>query len=263
MFFPIESANLVNLVFVYLLVGIRFLGMLYTSAAMMSETVPEPVRFWLAFMLALIVVPLVDIKISTALLGSWVFLFILAVREFVIGAAVGFFVGLPIYAMQASGYFDGMQMGLSMMNVFDPMSQGQVNLLGQVKYLLAVWFFFHWDGHLLLVQSVRQSLEIVPVGIGELGLITKIPWGRWLQNMFEVALRMSLPIMSSLLLAEIGLGFIARTVPQMNVFTLGIPLKIGLGLILLIVVLPMMVDVFHTEIEKALRMTLEGISQWR
>ena len=263
MFPTLANEALVNLIVVHFLVSIRFLALLLTASTFLLPSFPNPARFWLSVMLAVVVTPMVEIEIPTVLLSSWLYIAIMGVREFIIGAAVGFISSLPLYAMQVSGYLDSTLMGFNMMNMFDPMSSTQTSVLAQLKYLLAIWFFLHWDGHVLLIQALSESIKLVPVGSGTWGGAVGLPWIDWLQRAFVIALQLSLPIFGAILLAEIGLGFVARTVPQMNVFILGIPIKICMGFFLLLTLLPVSVDVFHAQIERAVLWALEGIHYWR
>jgi flagellar biosynthetic protein FliR len=132
-----------------------------------------------------------------------------------------------------------------------------------MKYLLAVWFYLHWDGHILLLQALSESVKLVPPGLGSWSGADQIPWTEWLGDAFNIAVRISLPIFGAVLLSEVGLGFVARTVPQMNVFILGIPIKIAVGLVVLLTVLPSCVDIFHSEIDRTVEWALEGIFFWR
>lgn len=262
--FPLMANEaLVNLLVIHFLVSIRFLALLLTASAFLLPSFPNPARFWLSVMLAVVVTPMVNMEIPTVLLSSWLYIGIMGVREFVIGAAVGFISSLPLYAMQVSGYLDSTLMGFNMMNMFDPMSSTQTSVLAQLKYLLAIWFFLHWDGHVLLVQALSESIKLVPVGTGTWGGAVEQPWIGWLQRAFLIAMQLSLPVFGAILLAEVGLGFVARTVPQMNVFVLGIPIKICMGFFLLLTLLPVSVDIFHAQIERAVLWALEGIHYWR
>lgn len=140
--FPIlANEALVNTIVVHFLVSIRFLGLLLTASAFLLPSFPNPVRFWLSVMLAILVTPMVNLEVPAVLLSSWLFIGVMGLREFIIGAAVGFISSLPLYAMQISGYFDSTLMGFNMMNMFDPMSSTQTSVLAQLKYLLAIWFF--------------------------------------------------------------------------------------------------------------------------
>jgi flagellar biosynthetic protein FliR len=233
--------------------------MMLTASVFMLPSFPNPVKFWLAVILAMIVAPVVDASVPGILLENWGYLFIMAGREFLIGAAIGFISGIPLYSLQISGFIDGTLMGLNMMNIFDPLSESQTSALAQMKYLLAIWFYLHWDGHMLLVNALSESVRLVPIGVRMWQIPDSIPWIDWIQRAFMTAVKISLPIFGAILLAEVGLGFVARTVPQMNVFVIGIPLKICMGLIVLLMILPTAVDIFHGEIERAVEWALEGI----
>jgi flagellar biosynthetic protein FliR len=249
----------VNLILIHLMVSIRFMAMILTASVYMLPSLPNPIKFWLAVMLALIVTPVADVSVPGVLLQNWQYLFIMAGREFLIGAAIGFISSMPLYALQISGFIDGTLMGLNMMNIFDPLSESQTSALAQMKYMLAIWFYLHWDGHLLLANALAESVRLVPIGVRMWGMPDTLPWLDWIQRAFMTAMKISLPLFGAILLSEVGLGFVARTVPQMNVFVLGIPLKICMGLIILLMVLPTTVDIFHGEIERAVEWALEGI----
>lgn len=259
----LENETLVSLIVLHLLVSIRFLGLLLTASVFLLPSFPNPARFWLSVILAVAAAPMADQDIPSVLLSGAPFIAVMGAREFIIGAAIGFVSSLPLYAMQISGYLDSTVMGFNMMNMFDPMSSAQTSVLAQLKYLLAIWFFLRWDGHILLVQALSESFKLLPVGSGMRGARAELPWISWLQRAFVIALRVSLPLFGAILLAEVGLGFVARTVPQMNVFVLGIPIKICMGFFLLLTLLPASVEVFHTQIERAVRWALEGIYYWR
>ena len=254
---------LVRLIIIHFMISIRFLAMIFTSSVFMLPSFPNQVKLWISVMLSVIVTPLADVSVPAVLLGSWTYVFIMTAREFILGAAVGFISSLPLYALQASGYIDGMIMGFNMMNMFDPLSAQQSSVLAQVKYLLAIWFFLYWDGHLLIVRALVESVKLVPPGVSMWPGTGSVPWLDWLQRLFVIAMSLSLPVLGSVILADVGLGFVARTVPQMNVFVLGIPLKISVGFLVLLAVIPSMVEILHADLERAVEYALYGIFYWR
>jgi len=151
-------------------------------------------------------------------------------------------------------------MGFSMASLFDPQNQTRITLVGQFMYIVAILLFLAIDGHHSLLLAVQQSFNLVPLGtmiwqksIPAFLLKTFI-------GMFLLGIRIAAPIIAVLLLCDICLGLIARTVPQLNVFIMGFPLKAGLGLIALAVSLPVLValigQILHF-IEKDLGIVLE------
>ncbi len=258
-----DITALSSLILVYVLFSLRFAGLLFSSPPFVAASLPMPLRFWLAFSLGVIALPGGVETPSLQLLQAPLGILLVCLKEFLVGMGFGFLSGLPLYALQIGGRVIGMQMGFGMVNVMDPMSQTQVPIIGQFSFIVGMWFFFFWDGHLLLVQAVRESLKLIPLGSPFLWFRDDPNLGTWLQHLFIISLRMVLPFFGTLLLADVGLGFVARTVPQMNVFVLGLPLKVGLGFFLLMVVLPLMVDLLHSEISKALLFGLEKMALWR
>ena len=249
----------VNIILLHFMISVRVLALLLTASVFMLPSISDTIKFWLSVALAIIIAPVAEASIPAVTLGSLYLTVLMALREFLIGALLGFISGIPLYALQTSGFLDGTQMGLNMMNMVDPTSQTQVSVLAEMKYMLAIWFYLHWDGHLLLIRALIESVRLAPVGISLWEDPAGAPLMEWMQNVFVIAMKISLPIFGAVLLGEIGLGFVARTVPQMNVFVLGIPLKILIGLFVLLTVLPGTVDIFHGEIENAVSLALSGI----
>ncbi len=259
----IDASALATLLLVYFLFSLRFAGLLFSAPPFVAVSIPMQLRFFFAFMLGLIALPGGIEAPALTLLQSPLGILLVCFKEFMVGMGLGFLSALPLYALQTGGRVIGMQMGFGMVNIMDPMSQAQVPIMGQFSFIVGMWFFFFWDGHLLLTQAVRESLKLIPLGSPFFWFRDDPNLGTWLQHLFVVSMRMVLPFFGTLLLADVGLGFVARTVPQMNVFVLGLPLKVGLGFFLLIVVLPLMVDLLHSEISKALLFGLEKMALWR
>ncbi|HPK06646.1 MAG TPA: flagellar biosynthetic protein FliR, partial [Aminivibrio sp.] len=180
-----------------------------------------------------------------------------------IGIAIGFLAALPLYVLQISGELIGISMGLSMVSLLDPLSEAQASIIGQLQFLVGLWFYFRWNGHLLMTQSVVESLRLVPPGKLALAISWDLGAGEWLQQAFVLSLRFVLPFYGAILLADVGLGFLARTVPQMNIFVLGLPLKIALGFFVLMVVLPVTVEIMAEQMERYVEFALRGATAWR
>lgn len=257
------EGDLVLSIVAVLLATTRFLGLLLSTPAFEAPSFPMSVRFWLASVLALAAWPFLSAPLPERVLLGWGGVVLAGAGELLVGVALGLLSALPLYAVQVAGRVIGTQMGFGMVNVLDPFSQVQVSLIGQIKFLLALWYFFYWNGHLLLLRALLETFRLVPLGGAGLSLAAEIGTGTWLQELFVLSFRIVLPYFGTLLLADLGLGFVARTVPQMNVFVLGLPLKIILGFFLLIVVLPLTVNVLQGQIERALEAALEGVSLWR
>jgi len=135
-------------------------------------------------------------------------------------------------------------MGFAIVNVIDPQSGMQIPLMGNLTQTVALLFYLAVNGHHYLLQAVAQSYQVIPV----LGL--KLGSGFYQSlfsigaEMFVIALKVAAPLVVAILITDVAMGFIARTVPQMNVFIVGLPLKILIGLGCLLVMLPVYLWVF-------------------
>ena len=201
-----------------------------------SANVPIPVKVGLSVFLTLISYSFAeasgvphDLSISE--------LFALMLREGLIGMLFGFITGILFYAIQFAGHFISFQMGFAMVQVIDPQSQERVPIIGQFYFILSILLFLLINGHHLVLTLLVESFRMVPIGTavlsGELiGSLTHMG-GR----VFILAVKIASPILVTLFLTDVMMGIIARTVPQMNVFFVSLPLKIGLGLTLVVMTL--------------------------
>lgn len=164
--------------------------------------------------------------------------FLLILKEVMIGVGIGLIAMLIFYAVQVAGGFIDFQMGFAIANVVDPQTGAQTPLLGQFFYVFALLFLLSVDGHLILLDGIFNSYLIVPVDQLFLpfsdGMTAKYVAESFMK-MFIIAFQMAIPVVGSLFLVDIALGFIARTVPQVNVFVVGLPLKIFVSFLVLLV----------------------------
>jgi flagellar biosynthetic protein FliR len=247
----------------WLLIGFRFVGTIFSSPVFTASSLPLAVRFWMALLLAGTAMAGWDGSAPAVLFAAPVALLLACAREFLIGVILGFLSGAPFYALQISGELIGTTMGLSMVSLLDPLSEEQVVIVAQLQFAVGLWFFFRWNGHILLTQALVESLKLLPPGAVNFFKPGDMRLGAWLQSIFNLGVRFTIPYYGALLLADIGLGFLARTVPQMNIFILGLPLKMGLGLFLLMVVFPLTVDLIAPMVDSFLEVALQGIMALR
>lgn len=164
--------------------------------------------------------------------------FVMIIKEALIGMALGFVAALILYAVQMAGAFIDFQMGFAIANVVDPQTGMQVPIIGNFKYMLAILFLLSMNGHHLMLQGVLKSYELIPaqqlfVPIGSEQMARFI--SSTFVDMFLIAFQLAIPIVGALFLVDVALGILARTVPQVNVFVVGLPLKIFTGFVLLLI----------------------------
>ena len=219
------------------LVFVRVGAMLFSAPLLSGRAVPSTLKVGLALLLAFLLVP-VNQSHFVEVPFEWLPLSLLVMKELGVGLIVGFVANLVFSAMQLAGQFIGLQIGFSLANVLDPIFSQSVSILDQIYTVLAGLIFLAIDGHHMLILAIQQTLDLVPVGALDINgpvvnqLITLTG------GVFVAAARIALPIIASLLLADIALGLVSRTIPQMNVFIVGLPLKLFVGFFVIIFTLP-------------------------
>ncbi len=150
---------------------------------------------------------------------------------------IGFLLGLSIRlifaGIQLAGEFIGFQMGFGMAHVIDPQSGTDTTLIAQFHYLLGLLIFLSIDGHHWFLKALVRSFDLLSPG--EFSLQKEFfPWFMGLcGKMFLTAIKIIAPVMVILILVQIAMGLVAKTVPQVNVLLSSFPLTISLGLIVL------------------------------
>jgi flagellar biosynthetic protein FliR len=222
----------------FLFVFVRCLGFFGIGPLLSDRKVPATIKALAALATAFALYPVYEgrgLPVEGTLFG---FLLLLG-REVLLGAALGLAASFVFHGVRMAGSLLGIQMGFSIVNVFDPSSGGETSLVGEMQQMLAVLLFLLADGHHLLLRALAFSLEKVPPG-GALQVSTLaaalVPMGA---TMFTTMIQVGAPILGALFLTDAALGFVARAVPQMNVFIVGIPVKIGVGIVLLVVTAPL------------------------
>lgn len=174
-------------------------------------------------------------------------------REVLIGLLLGFIGYLMFMAIQTAGSFIDIQIGFGIANVIDPMTGTSAPILGNFKYMIALLMFLSMNGHHHLLDAIVYSYKWIPMNND---LFLRMVDGslseflvRTFAQSFVLAFQMSAPLVTALFLTDVGLAFLARTAPQYNVFVIGVPLKIIIGIALLLVLMPGLAVLFQNLFE--------------
>lgn len=223
----------------FLLIFCRITGFFVTAPIFSMRGVPASFKVGISFFVTLIVFSMVGIGEVVPLDG----LYILGIiKESLLGLLLGFIAYLFFTVVQISGAFVDMQMGFGIANVIDPMTGAQSPILGSFKFFIAVLLFLSMNGHHYLLLGIMESYEWVPLHntwwthIGN-GDVSNFVLDSFI-TAFALAFQMAAPLVVAMFLVDLGLGMLARTAPQFNVFVIGIPLKILVGFLLLLIMVP-------------------------
>ncbi|OAB41349.1 flagellar biosynthetic protein FliR [Paenibacillus glacialis] len=230
---------------IFLLIFCRITSFFVVAPVFSSKGVPNQFKIGLSFFISLLIYLTYGIHQSIPQDMTYV---LLIVSEIMVGLLLGFVGYMLITAIQTAGSFIDIQIGFGIANVLDPMTGASVPMLGNFKYMIAMLLFLSMNGHLYLLDAIFDSYEWIPLSNDFYmklygGSITEFLIRTFSQS-FVLAFQMSAPLVVAMFLTDVGLGFLARTAPQFNIFVIGVPLKIFLGLGMLLLLVPSFSYVF-------------------
>jgi flagellar biosynthetic protein FliR len=227
----------------FLLVLVRCSGIFGFSPVLSGTNVPAQVKVGLSFFLALVTYPIVSAQSEYAVPDDlWSFAIAVA-GELLVGLCIGFVAALMMTSVQLAGNLVDFEMGFGMAGVVDPLSSAQTTIMGQFYVILATLLFIVVKGDHLLLGALVRSYDMVPLAGAGFGADAMYGFFGLLSGVFEISFKICAPIIACLFLATVGLGIVARTVPQMNVLMVGFPLKIGIGLFATAAAIPFVIAV--------------------
>jgi len=233
-----------NILAGYLLFGlvlIRCSGVAVFAPFFGGRQFPVRARIGMVVFFALILYPVATQKLVMPNTLNMADLALLAMQELSIGLVLGFLSSMVFMGAQLGGQLVGQQVGFALANVIDPTTDQQVSVIGFFNMNIAILIFLCANLHLLIIFVLKKSYGYLPIGSISLARAT-VPWVESVtvegERMMIVALQLATPILLVMLMESVVEGFITRTMPQMNIMVLGLPLRVGLGLTALLFMLP-------------------------
>jgi flagellar biosynthesis protein FliR len=225
-------------------------GLMLTAPLFGSEAVPLRVRSGAAFALALTVFPLTvlhvpaDLTFARALGG--------VMGETLIGLTMGLALTLPFVGVQTAGMIMGQQAGIGLGEVFNPVMNSDSTVLEEVYFLVALIVFVLIGGHRELVRAMLDTFEVVPLlsandAHSTLDLLTGL-----LTSAFGLGLRLAAPVLLALLVSTLVMGFLSRTIPQLNILSVGFGVRAMVALAMAGLALAALDGPFSDAIQEAL-----------
>ena len=235
----------------FFLVAVRALAFVLFAPGLGSTTIPATVRIGLGVLIAALIYPTIQGSFTPPT-DVWMYSLAIITETF-IGIIIGFSARLVLAAGELGGQVAGFQMGFGIANVIDPINETQLGVLAQPHNVLAILIFFSLNVHHIILRALVSSFAIVEPGVLHFsaGLETKLI--TMVAELFVVAVKIGTPLFVTVFMANLGMGLIARTVPQLNVFVVGFNVMILVGLLLITLSLPYTVFVI-----KQAFATLEG-----
>lgn len=247
---------------VFLLMLTRCSGIFMIAPFFGSLNIPVTIRAAVAFAFTLVLFPVVD-GLGTVAAPPSVWAFAGSVlAELFIGWLIGFIAYVCFSAIHMAGKVMDMQVGFAVVNVMDPTSGQQIPLIGSLLYNLGIIVFLVTNGHHVIITALAESFRMVPLAAMQPNLSLTMLLVDFTNGIFVTGMKIAMPVTFAILLVNVALGILARTMPQMNIFVVGIPLQLMVGVGVLSMLLPfyvMFLDVLFNEMYGKISIALQAL----
>ena len=231
------------------MVLLRISGFFMSIPIFFPKSSPQIVKVGFCVIFTFLILPGVNYE-NVNLINNNAALIIFSITEVITGLTLGYITKFCFFSAQMAGQLMDFQVGFSMMSMFDPISNENVTLLGRLLYWVAMVMFFVVDGHHMLIRAIIDSFNTVSIGKFILTQESAMMVVKVFIEFFTLGLKIAIPIIFIIIITDLSMGLVSRTVPQLNVMILGMPIKILVGLscftLVLPVVIKLIVNSFYT-----------------
>ncbi|MEW6164209.1 MAG: flagellar biosynthetic protein FliR [Pseudomonadota bacterium] len=214
----------------------RIMGLLASAPFFNNAAQPARIRLMAGLVITIALVPVLP-QMPPIPPGSWIGLAVLA-QQMLIGLLLGFTLRIAFAAVDIAGDIIGMQMSLSFATLYDPENAGQTPVLSEFLGLFATLLFLALNGHLLSLSVLAESFKLLPVSASPMGAGGFASLLAWSTTLFSAGLLLALPLITTLLIANLAMGVLARVAPQLNIFAVGFPVTLLSGFVVLMFSIP-------------------------
>ena len=229
---------------------IRVLALFSALPVIAQRAVPMRLRIGLAFLIAFCAQATIPAIAAIELDSAAGFLAV--AQQVIIGVSLGFAVRIVFTAVEFAGEIIGLQMGLNFGAFFNPMTGGEETAVSKFFGVSVAWLFIVTGGPLVVIAAIVQSFSAFPVSSEPFAFLRSVEPQRWGAEIFSLGLWIALPLVAMLLFTNLVLGIITRVAQQMNIFAIGFPITLGVGLLGVLLTLPMMQMPFTMALERML-----------
>ena len=222
----------------FLLLLTRVSGIFMISPFFGSLNIPIEIRAATSVAIAIVLFPVID-KLGAVENVPTVLSFTVSVfSEMFVGWLIGFIAYVIFAAINMGGKVMDMQVGFAVVNVMDPTSGQQIPLIGSFLYNLGVMTLLVTNGHHMILYAITESCTLIPLSNSAPEPAIAMLIGNFTVGIFATGMKIAMPVTFAILMTNVGLGILARTMPQMNIFVVGIPMQLMIGIGTLSMVLP-------------------------
>lgn len=251
----LDETALLNLIQSALLVFTRVAALMMLAPVLGSRMAPARIRLVLALLVTVLLLPLLQLQAPVFFSGAW---WLAMFQQLLIGFGMGLVLLLVFEAVMLAGELIALGMGLSFAQAADPLRGVSTPVVGQFLMLIATLLFLAQGGHHSLLLALAQSFNAQPIGGPGLGAAALWALASSAGQLFAGGLSMALPITMAMLLVNLAFGVLSRAAPAINLMSVGFPLGMLTGLLLLGWTLPALPTLLAAQLQAAFTF----ISQW-
>lgn len=220
----------------FLLIFSRWAGMVMIAPVFGARGVPGMAKLGLAASLSVVLFPLV--LAESPIIPTELFPLVgIIIKEVLLGLALGFVINLVTAVMQGAGQLMDFQLGFIMGNTVDPINGMQSPMTGSFLMILTTMLLLATNSHHYIIAAMARSYEFIPINPGALNYGADF-FVSITARVIMLSLQISMPVYGALFLADVGVGLLSKTVPQLNIFSVIFPVKIIFGIVLLFLMIP-------------------------
>ncbi len=233
----------------FLLVFLRITSLFIASPIFFPKGAPKALNIGFCAILAYVIVPTVNYSVLAGI-NSGATLMFYCLNEILTGLMLGYVIRFCFFCISFAGQLIDIQIGFAMMSMFDPQTGTNVTVLSNLMYWLSVVLFFLVDGHHILIKTISQSFAVGSLGQLFLTNESSMIIIKGFIDFFTIGFKIAIPIILVIIITDLTLALVGRTVPQLNVMILGLPIKILVGLMAIAIALPTLITFIVNSFDK-------------
>jgi flagellar biosynthetic protein FliR len=233
----------------WLLVLVRVSVMVFLMPILTTDDVPARFKAGMSFFLSIILFPTIP-SAAVAIPNSVPAYMLLSIREVYVGAVMGFAGTFVFAGLRFAGSWIDSETGFNMMQILNPMAQEEDTPLGHLIFILFILVLLSTGGYAFYLQAIAESFQMIPLAAAQAASGSMVAiFVRMSSDAFLLGMKVASPVVATLFISSVALAIIARIMPQMNVWLVGMPMKIAVGTLTTIFALPLMLQAFLKEQE--------------
>jgi flagellar biosynthesis protein FliR len=245
----------------FLLILVRITAFIYAAPFFSLRNVPQRVK--IGFSLFFSIVLFQTIPLTTLNYQGVIGFAGLIISEAMVGVIIGFFANVSYYILSFAGQLMDMEMGFSMVNEFDPVSNFQTTITSNYYSYFIMLMMLVTNLHHYIITAIVDTYKVIPIGEANFKPAMYVLMLQFIKDYFIIGFRIVLPVFAAILVVNAILAILAKVAPQLNMFVIGLQLKVLVGLIVLFLLtgfIPVISNLIFEEMIKMMRLGIEALS---